>query len=168
MRVLITGVGGFVGSRLARRLVERGDRVVGTWIGVPPELPGLEAIEAALTMVMHPRDVVALHAVEPLGAIATMGDKRNRDAREAMAETLDSVREALDKAGHPEVGAAVRYGAAHEAISEYVTEHDFELVVMPTHRRTGVKRLLLGSVAEQVLRSVPVPMLMLRATEDED
>ncbi len=46
MRVLITGVGGFVGSRLARRLVERGDRVVGTWIGVPPELPGLEAIEA--------------------------------------------------------------------------------------------------------------------------
>lgn len=129
---------------------------------------GHEALEAALTMVMHPRDVVAMHAVEPLGAIATMGDKRNRDAREALAETLETVRESLDKAGHNEVGAAVRFGVAHEAISEYVTEHEFELVVMPSHRRTGVKRLLLGSVAEQVLRNVPVPVLMLRASEDED
>lgn len=46
MRVLITGVAGFVGLRLARYLLERGETVVGTWIGVPPALAGLEAVEA--------------------------------------------------------------------------------------------------------------------------
>ncbi len=127
-----------------------------------------EALHAALSMVSQPGDITALHAVEPLGPMATLGERRNRDAREALAETLDKVRASLDEAGQPEVVASVRYGVAPEAITEYVNEHGVELIVMPSHRRTGVKRLLLGSVAEQVLRNVPVPVLMLRATTDEE
>lgn len=46
MRILITGVGGFVGSRLARHLLERGDRVSGTYIDPRPDLPGVELFEA--------------------------------------------------------------------------------------------------------------------------
>jgi GDP-4-dehydro-6-deoxy-D-mannose reductase len=46
MRVLITGIGGFVGSRLARLLLARGDRVGGTWIDAMPAMEGVELHEA--------------------------------------------------------------------------------------------------------------------------
>lgn len=46
MRILITGVAGFVGSRLARHLLERGDQVTGTYIDARPHLSGVELFEA--------------------------------------------------------------------------------------------------------------------------
>lgn len=46
MRVLVTGVGGFVGHHLARRLHARGDEVVGTYWPAPIEVPGVELHEA--------------------------------------------------------------------------------------------------------------------------
>jgi GDP-4-dehydro-6-deoxy-D-mannose reductase len=48
MHVLITGIGGFVGSRLARHLLARGDRVSGTYVDARPELAGAELSEADL------------------------------------------------------------------------------------------------------------------------
>ena len=130
--------------------------------------PSVEALEAALTMVMHPRDVTVMHAVEPLGPIATMGEQRNRDAREALADTLEKVRKSVDALGHHDVAASVRFGIAHEAIADYANEHDVDLIVMPSRRRKGLKRLLLGSVSEQVVRHVPVPVLLLRAENEDD
>lgn len=46
MKILVTGVGGFVGHHLARRLHERGDEVVGTYWPTPVEVPGVELHEA--------------------------------------------------------------------------------------------------------------------------
>jgi GDP-4-dehydro-6-deoxy-D-mannose reductase len=48
MHVLITGVGGFVGLRLARHLLARGERVSGTYIGAAPSLEGVDLYEANL------------------------------------------------------------------------------------------------------------------------
>ncbi|HEX9940542.1 MAG TPA: GDP-mannose 4,6-dehydratase [Thermoanaerobaculia bacterium] len=48
MRVLITGIGGFVGSRLARHLLERGDRVSGTYINTRPAVAGADLYAADL------------------------------------------------------------------------------------------------------------------------
>ncbi len=128
----------------------------------------LEALEAALSMVEQPGDVTVLHAVEPSGAIATMSEQRNRDAQEDLAETLAKLRTAVNATGHAQVAAAVRFGTASDAIAEYTTEHNFELIVMPSRRRKGLKRLLLGSVSEQVVRNVPVPVLLLRASNEDD
>ncbi|WP_248896738.1 universal stress protein [Haloplanus halobius] len=50
-------------------------------------------------------------------------------------------------------------GVAEEVIRDYVADHDIDLVVMGTHGRTGVKRLLLGSTTERTLRTVDVPIL---------
>lgn len=46
MRILITGIAGFVGSRLARHLLARGDRVSGTYLDAPPHFEGVELYEA--------------------------------------------------------------------------------------------------------------------------
>lgn len=48
MHVLVTGVGGFVGSHLARYLLAKGDRVTGTYVDAPPDLPGVDLQEVDL------------------------------------------------------------------------------------------------------------------------
>lgn len=47
----------------------------------------------------------------------------------------------------------------HQAIIDYATDHAADLIVMGTHGRTGLNRLVLGSVAERMLRVSPVPVL---------
>jgi nucleotide-binding universal stress UspA family protein len=48
------------------------------------------------------------------------------------------------------------------AIVSYAHEHDHDLIVVGTHGRRGFRRLLLGSVAEQVVRAADVPVLAAR------
>lgn len=60
---------------------------------------------------------------------------------------------------------AVRFG---DPVGEIVTEAKsagVDLIAMATHRRTGVRRLLAGSVAEQVERGTTVPVLLVRYGE---
>jgi nucleotide-binding universal stress UspA family protein len=61
------------------------------------------------------------------------------------------------------VRAEIIYGKPAEAISEYVTKNGIDLVVIATHGRSGVSRFVWGSVADKILRSVCVPVLMIRA-----
>lgn len=56
--------------------------------------------------------------------------------------------------------------APAESVVSYVEEHGVDLVVMGTHGRRGLQRLLIGSVAEEVLRTAPCPVLTVRAAED--
>lgn len=57
------------------------------------------------------------------------------------------------------------YGPAAYAIVEAARLHGADLIVMTTHGRSGLKRLILGSVAESVLRGTTTPILLLRAPE---
>jgi hypothetical protein len=54
-------------------------------------------------------------------------------------------------------------GDVPELIVEVAQETVADLIVMGTHGRTGLGRLLLGSVAERVLRTAPCPVLTLKA-----
>ena len=50
-------------------------------------------------------------------------------------------------------------GASATAIVEYAQDHEIDLIVMGTHGRTGMAHLLIGSVAERVVRTSPCPVL---------
>jgi nucleotide-binding universal stress UspA family protein len=63
--------------------------------------------------------------------------------------------------------AKVRYGDPAEEILDHAARDHIDLIAMATHGRTGLKRVVLGSVAENVLRSAPVPMLLVRAPISE-
>lgn len=60
----------------------------------------------------------------------------------------------------------VRDGTPSATILSYVDEHDIDLVAMGTRGRTGLKRFVLGSVTEHVLRASPVPVLAARGGGD--
>lgn len=60
------------------------------------------------------------------------------------------------------VRAEVVAGSPADAIAEYTEKNGVDLIVMATHGRSGVSRIAWGSVADRVLRSVKVPVLMVR------
>ncbi len=55
------------------------------------------------------------------------------------------------------------WGNPSKIIPEYAAAQGIDLIVMGTHGRTGVAHLLLGSVAERVVRMAPCPVLAVRA-----
>jgi nucleotide-binding universal stress UspA family protein len=84
---------------------------------------------------------------------------KNSEAK--ILATLQTAKQELEKAGF-KVEAAVRFGDPSQEISDFVNYEHIDVVVMATHGRSGWSRLVLGSVAEQVLRSLHVPVMMLR------
>jgi nucleotide-binding universal stress UspA family protein len=58
-------------------------------------------------------------------------------------------------------------GNPHEEILDYVTDHGIDMVIMGTHGRTGLDRVVMGSVAERVVRRSSVPVLTVRG-EDQN
>ena len=58
-------------------------------------------------------------------------------------------------------------GNPHEEILAYVSEHGIGMVIMGTHGRTGLDRVVMGSVAERVVRRSPIPVLTVRGEEQD-
>jgi universal stress protein A len=56
----------------------------------------------------------------------------------------------------------VRVGVDYREIIDYATKHDIDLIVMATHGRTGLAHVLLGSVAEKVVRKAACPVLTIK------
>jgi nucleotide-binding universal stress UspA family protein len=97
-----------------------------------------------------------------------IGDMLRDEGEAAVA----AIRERAGAAGVP-VETAVLEGSPSREIVRYAEEQDCDLVVMGTHGRGGIDRLLLGSVAERVVRASEVPVLTVRVgsgaeTEDEE
>ncbi|WP_276255941.1 universal stress protein [Halomontanus rarus] len=57
-------------------------------------------------------------------------------------------------------------GIPHEAIVEYAATREVDLVVMGTHGRDGLERYLLGSVAERVVNTAPMPVLTVPGADE--
>lgn len=53
-------------------------------------------------------------------------------------------------------------GVPHREINSYADEKDMDVIVMSTHGRTGLDRMLLGSVTEKVVRSSDIPVMTVR------
>lgn len=81
--------------------------------------------------------------------------RRNRGIGES---AISRLAETASAAGY-NVATEIRYGAPAGAILEYASENDIDLIVMGTHGRRGIKRILRGSTTEQVLRHSSLPVL---------
>lgn len=86
--------------------------------------------------------------------------------REDGEEALERVR-AIAARHDVEVETALIEGTPSKEVVRYATEQGCDLIVMGTHGRGGIDRLLLGSVAERVVRGSPVPVLTVRVREED-
>lgn len=114
-----------------------------------------------------------LHVVPPLpspltntwggGAVLYNYELLEEEARKEAQAILKAAKE---QAKSPKVRAdtvEALFRQVSDLIVEYAKEHSSDLIVMGTHGRTGLERLLLGSVAERVTHHSAVPVLLLRA-----
>lgn len=86
--------------------------------------------------------------------------------REDGKEALERVREIAETKDVP-IETGLIEGTPSKEIVRYATEQGCDLIVMGTHGRGGIDRLLLGSVAERVVRGSPVPVLTVRVREED-
>ena len=84
------------------------------------------------------------------------------DVRTCLLERLDAEEEQRFRGTR-----AIVRGLAAKQIAQYAADHSIDLIVMGTHGRSGVSHMLLGSIAERVVRHAPCPVLTVRHPQRE-
>lgn len=122
----------------------------------------------ALAVTLARENNAALHLFHtyelPIGAIPPYGimvpDAMLQGVREAAARQLAKAASAAEAKGIKPVTHLAHATSPPSGIVEAAREFGIDLIVMGTHGLTGLKHVLLGSVAERVLRTAPCPVLI--------
>ena len=124
-----------------------------------PGMGGVVTHALALAEV-HDAELHGLYVVDT-GSFATLPVEMTWDGMtEMLREEGDlAIEEFENLAGEVSTETEVREGNPSEKIVEYASDHDCDTIVMGTHGRGGIDRLLLGSVAERVIRASSVPVV---------
>jgi universal stress protein A len=132
--------------------------------------PSTQGLRSALELAeAFGAKLLLLHVVEPppypvegivpsrLGA--TLLDDLERQAANDLAQMLPEA-----QGSKVEVTRSVVVGIPYRKIVEVAEEEKSDLIVMTTHGRTGLSHLVMGSVAEKVVRTAQCPVLTVRPT----
>ncbi|MGE0792173.1 MAG: universal stress protein [Sandaracinaceae bacterium] len=125
-----------------------------------------ERLGARITL-LHVHDPDALR---PPAHVAMSPDRQHdldAEVRAAGERRLDEIRDEVAKSVKRVDTEVVDHPSAANAIVEQAEELGADLVVIATHGRTGLKHLLIGSVAERVVRHCSVPVLTLRSHAED-
>lgn len=111
--------------------------------------------DATITVlhVIDPRELRTYGGVEGWIDLNQVSEQRRAHAKRLVENTQQR---AADHGGPIETGVVI--GKASDTVVEYATDHDIDHIVMGSHRRSGITRLLLGSVAEKVVRKSAIPV----------
>lgn len=131
-------------------------------------LDGSEAAERALEYAIetHPdADLTILHVIEVSSASEITGLSTDGEVQQGLEERAAEIfdraeRIAADAGFGGEIETKTGFGSATRSIVDHA--EDADVVVMGSAGRHGVSRLLLGSVAETVVRRAPVPVTVVR------
>lgn len=133
-------------------VVPRSGSIQGKGIVLPVD--GSRYSDAAAVTVMN----LAKHCKVPV----TVTSVASSEASVGEAQVLvDSVKASMAQAGIA-ASTDVRIGSPEEGIVACVQEKDADLVVMGSHGRTGLERLLIGSVSERVIGSLSCPVMIVK------
>jgi universal stress protein A len=138
---------------------------------------GTAALDAAINLsALHPNsEVHVVHVDSKFGAPKEQGqDDSGALAHSAAAldhlekvcnERLAAFREAQGEPRLQRLSTHFRFGKPATQIVQLAVDFDADVVIVGTHGRKGITRLVLGSVAEQVVRHAPCPVLVVRDKE---
>ena len=128
-------------------------------------IPAENAIGTATALAAGGATVMLLRAAEAHVLPGVDPTEMQVDVVREAEECLARVAARLQRDGIKSVETSVWYGAPVSAIVDATQLRGADLIVMSTHGRSGLGRLILGSVAEAVLRSTTTPILLVRASE---
>jgi nucleotide-binding universal stress UspA family protein len=121
------------------------------------------AVDVALSLVPTSAGIHVVHVLPVLtdyeaGVLFNAVDDEARTKH-----TVQALRERLSDAKYAGIQPHVAFGDPGYEIANYAEQLEAELIVLPSHGRTGLSRLLIGSVAERVVRLAHCPVLVLKA-----
>lgn len=121
------------------------------------------AVDTALSMVESPRAIHVIHVLPILTdyEAGLMWTGLNDESRSQ--QPLETMRKHLEAPKYSGIETVVLFGDAGTQIVDYAEELGADLIILPSHGRTGLSRLLIGSVAERVVRLAHCPVLVLKA-----
>lgn len=126
-----------------------------------------KAINCATTIALaFDAKIYLLFVVEPPALLFEYANIAEKTILEAMHQegqrVLERAAEVVRNSGVEEVETVLRTGIPAKVILDFVDEAKIDLIVMGTHGRRGLDRVLLGSVTEEVVRSSKVPVMTVR------
>jgi nucleotide-binding universal stress UspA family protein len=129
-------------------------------------LPHAEAI----AMGCEVKNVTFVRAVEPLQIPSGAGwvfspEERQRIESSHRSDAQGYLNQLVGRLKYDgvDIQTQVITGKAAESLADYAEKNDVDLIAIATHGRSGVSRWVWGSVADRILRSACVPVLMVRA-----
>lgn len=125
------------------------------------------AVDSALEFVDDPSHLHVIHVLRDVNAaeLEHIWDEVDKPQWETKARQALEKRLADEK--YKGVKLEVVFGGPASTIVQYAQRVNAELIVMPSHGRSGVSRMLLGSVAERVTRLAPCAVLVLKESDLE-
>lgn len=125
----------------------------------------LEAVRVAHRLAGDVGHVDVVHVILPLSAADPYSvwesDADDKRRERALDEMKDALADVITDTTFLDVGI----GSPSTIVTDFAKDRDAGLIVIPSHGRTGVKRLLIGSVAERVVRLAECPVLVLKNYE---
>ena len=124
------------------------------------------AVRTALEFVSDPSHVHVIHVIPSLNPVSPLGTWGEGDIEQQLIDkAMTYLTTWLASHNIEGVTAAIEIGHDGNRIVEYAEEKKADLIVIPSHGHSGLKRALLGSVAERVIRHADCPTLILRREE---
>lgn len=125
------------------------------------------AVETALSLVDSSAQVNLIHVLFSLDAVSpgvVFGDITDETRQEHVRQKMEEIKTRLSA---PDLNIEVRLGNPGLEIADYATDIGADLIVIPSHGYHGMKRIVLGSVAERVIRHADCDVLVLRRPDAE-
>ena len=107
-------------------------------------------------LIAHIIHVPTEHLLEPEGHLPSFDQLKGR-ARSLLEEVRDK-----RLAGTTKCELLLTVGDPYEQLMAMATERNVDLIVTATHGRTGLEHLVMGSVAEKIIRHAPCPVFVVR------
>lgn len=113
-----------------------------------------------------------VHVYDPLAyglpdGCAMVTQTEVEDLLKAFRAQLATCGQQAREAGAPRVHVELLQGFASDEIVDFASRGDFDLIVMGTRGRTGVQHLIMGSIAERVVRLATCPVLTVKSASQQ-
>ena len=123
------------------------------------------AIKAGINIGGDASRLHLVHVILPLDSVTVGRFLKRVNSKQRLASIEEKLAKLTQECGATEATTVILHGTPGLEIADYAKTQGADLIVMPSHGYHGIKRLVLGSVAERVIRHAECSVLILRRSD---